>query len=194
MSLAPPLLTTALPPSSLYENNGSFLANLAEIKLKPGEMWPPICCLTQITATEFALCCATSQNKDGAEVKWPTHPDVTQVLTTISGEKAEGTGACCQHSPGLWRFSADAEPPHVWRVRLDATDDRAARRPENMGCKCHSNQCVIEELWKEAPAELLCSARWFFLLSLPTRDTTDVWHRFTFGRIKEFRRPEMSRL
>lgn len=112
------------------------------------------------------LSCATSQNKEGAEVKWPTHPDVTRVLTTISGEKAERTGASCQHSHALRRFSARVEPPHVWRVRLDVKDDHPARRHENMGWKCHSNRRVIEALSKEAPAELLCSARCFFLSPL----------------------------
>lgn len=95
------------------------------------------------------LSCATSQNKEGAEVKWPTHPDVTQVLTTISG-------ASCQHAHALWRFSARVEPG--WTLKATVLPGGH----ENMGCKCHSNQRVIEEFSKEAPAELLCSARCFF--------------------------------
>lgn len=91
-----------------------------------------------------------------------------------------------QNEPDFCRFSAHVEPPHVWRVRLDVKDDHPARRHENMGCKCHSNECVIEVFSKER-LQSFCVLRGVFF-SLTTRDTTDVWHHFAFGRIKEFRR------
>lgn len=121
------------------------------------------------------LSCATSQNKEGAEVKWPTHPDVTQVLTTISG-------ASCQHSHALWRFSARVEPGWTLKATVlpggmkiwDVNVIQISALSRSSLKKRLQSFCVLQGA--------------FFPRSLTTWETTDVWHHFTFGRIKEFRR------